>query len=123
MIDGHESVPFNFEGNLPMLVAVLNLSDFAVIALIVALVSGTGALAQAARSADRRSSRLEAKVDLILAHLGIEYALSTDAEWQKLAAQPGMKIFAIKAYREAKGVGLAEAKKAVEDYMKLLPEA
>ena len=107
-----------------MLVAVLEWSNFGIIAVIVAMVSGTGALAKASQSADQRISRLKAKVNLILAHLGIEYAPSTsnDAEWQKLAAQPGMKIAAIKAYREAKGVGLAEAKKAVEDYMKLLPE-
>lgn len=106
-----------------MLVAILDLFDFGMIAVIVTAITGGGVLTQAARSADRKISRLEAKLDLILAHLGIEYAVASDAEWQRLAAQPDKKIAAIKAYRESKDVGLVEAKKAVEDYMKLLPEA
>jgi hypothetical protein len=40
-----------------------------------------------------------------------------EGAWQELANDPGQKINAIKAYREQHDVGLAEAKKAVEDYI------
>lgn len=63
----------------------------------------------------QRIARLERKIDLILAHLGIEdraHALALSEV--KQLAQAGRKIDAIKAYREATGVGLKEAKDAVE---------
>jgi ribosomal protein L7/L12 len=66
--------------------------------------------------------RLERKVDLILAHLGIDYVETTppcrlSPEVQAVARIPGQKIFAIKLYREQTGVGLKEAKDAVEAFM------
>lgn len=39
------------------------------------------------------------------------------AEIQAMAADPSRKIEAIKAYREMTGLGLAEARRAVEDYL------
>jgi hypothetical protein len=63
-------------------------------------------------------NRIERKLDLILKHLGLDPADSEpDGPWKALADQ-GEKIAAIRAYREAAGVGLAEAKEAVESYMR-----
>jgi ribosomal protein L7/L12 len=68
-------------------------------------------------AADRQAQRLaavERKLDLIMTHLGIrepEPDLPA-AVLQELLA--GRKIQAIKEYREATGVGLKEAKDAVE---------
>lgn len=42
---------------------------------------------------------------------------SRGGNWQELAADPSRKISAINAYRELHGVGLAEAKRAVEAYV------
>jgi ribosomal protein L7/L12 len=39
------------------------------------------------------------------------------AEIQAMAADPSRKIEAIKAYREMTGLGLAKARRAVEDYL------
>jgi hypothetical protein len=64
-----------------------------------------------------RLRRIEDKLDLILAHLGIHDVPQPKPVWQELADDPGQKIMAIKAYREEHGAGLAEAKKAVEDYI------
>lgn len=62
----------------------------------------------------RRIDRIEAKVDLLLKHAGLEEpALPHQAEVVALV-RAGKKIEAIKVYREATGVGLAEAKRAVE---------
>jgi ribosomal protein L7/L12 len=70
-------------------------------------------------SPDRYAARLaaiERKLDLIMAHLGIEEPEPTlpPRAVQELVA--GRKIAAIKAYREATGAGLREAKDAVEAY-------
>lgn len=102
-----------------MLFAVLEFSDFAVIALLILGFAGGGAAAAAyLRPADRdRLRRIEHKLDLILTHLGIEYVPPPRAAWQELADDPARKIEAIKVYREQHGVGLAEAKKAVEGYI------
>jgi hypothetical protein len=99
--------------------AALEFSDFAIIALIISLFAGGGAAARAySRPAGQeRLGRIEDKLDLILTHLGLDYTPAPKAAWQELAGDPSRKIAAIKAYREEHGVGLAEAKRAVEDYM------
>jgi ribosomal protein L7/L12 len=61
-------------------------------------------------------SRLDAKLDLLLKQAGIDYDPHKDMPDQViLALQRGEKIQAIKLYREATGVGLKEAKDAVEE--------
>jgi len=73
--------------------------------------------------ADRAQlARLERKVDLILKNLGIEYVETAppcplSAEGQELARNPSQKIMAIKMHREQTGVGLKEAKDAVEAFI------
>jgi hypothetical protein len=74
--------------------AVLELWDYAIIALIVLLLTGgirIGSLAT------RPRGRLEKKIDLILRHLGIEYADSATAaalseDVRRLAGDPSAKI-------------------------------
>jgi hypothetical protein len=65
-----------------------------------------------------RLRRIEQKLDLILTHLGLEFVASSglDDEARRLA-DAGRKIEAIKAH-EATGAGLADAKEAVEDYLR-----
>ena len=73
--------------------------------------------------ADRAQlARLERKVDLILQHLGITYVETAppcplSPEVQDLARDPSRKIAAIKLHREQTGVGLKEAKDAVEAFI------
>ncbi len=103
-----------------MLFAVLEFTDFAIIAAIVALLAGGTVAAQSYfRPADRdRLARVEQKLDLLLTHAGLDYTPPAKAAWQGLADEgPTRKIAAIKAYREETGVGLAEAKRAVEEYI------
>ena len=101
-----------------MFLAILEVSDFAVILFMIVLFSGGAAATFYFRPADRdRLQRVEHKIDLILTHLGLDYAVPPQARWQELASHPSRKIQAIKAYREEYGVGLAEAKRAVEEYM------
>jgi len=101
-----------------MLFAVLEFFDYGIILLIVAVFSGGAAATVYLRPADQsRLERVEHKLDLILTHLGLDYTPPPKAQWQELAADPSRKISAIKAYREEHGVGLAEAKQAVEEYM------
>ena len=51
-------------------------------------------------------------MQLVEKHLGVR------PWWQDLADDPGQKIEAIAAYRKEHGVDLAEAKRAVEDYIR-----
>ena len=101
------------------MLAVLGFSDIAIILVIVAVFSAGGAAGKVyLRPRERqRLERIEHKLDLILTHLGLDYNPPPQAKWQELAADPTRKISAIKAYREERGVGLAEAKRAVEEHM------
>ena len=60
-----------------------------------------------------RLAAIERKVDAILNHLGIVDIEPTYPQVVELARR-GQKIAAIKLYRQQTGVGLAEAKHAVE---------
>jgi ribosomal protein L7/L12 len=103
-----------------MLFAVLEFTDFAIIAAIVAVLAGGAAAARSLFGpADRqRLARVEQKLDLLLTHAGLDYTPTPKAAWQGLADEgPARKIAAIKAYREETGAGLAEAKRAVEEYV------
>ncbi len=104
--------------------AVLEFWDFWWIWIIVAIFGGGSAAAYSyfKPSDAARIRRLEAKVDLILKHLGLEYkdpatpgGLSEQVK--VLADDPGRKILAIKLHREQTGLGLKEAKEAVEAYI------
>ncbi len=96
-----------------MFATVLDNSDFALITLIVGLICSTISLKPWERA---RLSRLEAKVDLLLKHTGLAYDPMAAVPSGVLdALQGGNKIEAIKLYREATGVGLAEAKDRVEE--------
>ncbi len=64
-------------------------------------------------ASDARLRSIERKLDLIMAHLGLEDAADDMEPYRDLARQ-GRKIEAIKLYREATGAGLAEAKAAID---------
>ena len=65
-----------------------------------------------------RLRRMEQKLDLILRQLGIAFEETSTLPPDALAAvEAGNKIAAIKALREATGMGLVEAKREVESYM------
>ncbi|MFF2099793.1 ribosomal protein L7/L12 [Streptomyces sp. NPDC058202] len=61
----------------------------------------------------RKIERIERQLDLILGHLGIQEEQPSLPRVTELL-RDGKKIEAIKAYREATGAGLLEAKQAVE---------
>lgn len=104
-----------------MLFAVLEFTDFAIIAAIVAvLTGGTAAAARATFGPVNRDrlDRVDQKLDLLLTHAGLEYTPAPKSTWQTLADEgPARKIAAISAYRDQTGAGLAEAKRAVEEYI------
>jgi hypothetical protein len=65
-----------------------------------------------------RLRRIEEKLDLVLAHLGIAYSEnSTLAPEVRELADRGDKIGAIKLHRQATGAGLAAAKQQIEEYL------
>jgi hypothetical protein len=103
--------------------AILEPFDFCFIALIVMIFAGSaGAYAYMRPSDEARMRRLEDKVDLIIRHLNIEYhdprtASGLSAEVCRLADNPETKIQAIKLHRQQTGLGLKEAKDAVEAYI------
>jgi ribosomal protein L7/L12 len=61
-------------------------------------------------------SRLDAKLDLLLMHAGIEFDPYKHLPPEVMdAVQRGKKIEAIKRYRESTGAGLKEAKDFIEE--------
>ena len=93
--------------------AMLEVLDFFWIFLIVVV----GASSLSVYLKPRESSRiyrLEAKLDLLLKHANITYDPKVPPGVLE-ALQSGNKIEAIKLYRQATGVGLAEAKDRVEE--------
>jgi len=63
-----------------------------------------------------RLSRLDAKVDALLEHAGIEFDPFRDVpEDVREALQRGKTILAIQRFRQATGAGLKEAKHFVDD--------
>lgn len=103
--------------------AALDFSDFSVIALLVILFAGGGAACTSLLATDAgRLARLERKLDAVMRHLDIAYVdpagpEGLSEEVRRLADDPGRKIQAIKLHREQTGIGLKEAKDAVEAYM------
>ncbi|MEU7467532.1 hypothetical protein AB0A94_03025 [Streptomyces sp. NPDC044984] len=73
----------------------------------------TAALESRARRLDRRMTRLEHKVDLLLTQAGVPDHELVPAEVAALA-RAGEDISAMKKYREATGAGLLEAKEMVD---------
>jgi len=109
------------------MLAVLEVWDFVWIWCIVSVAvlvfaGGKAAFGRFKPSDVARLRRLEAKTDLILRHLGLEYkdpatpgGLSEQVK--ALADDPATKIAAIKLHREQTGLGLKEGKDAVESYI------
>ncbi len=64
---------------------------------------------------------LQRKADQALTHLGIQPTpehIPLSERAKELAADPARKIQAIKVYREETGAGIAEAKDAIEEWIK-----
>ena len=83
------------------------------VVVVLFLVILTSSWSAAGRNYGQQLERLERKVDLILAHLGLDPYPGVNPEVAKLM-NAGQKIQAIKLYREQTGVGLKEAKEYVE---------
>jgi ribosomal protein L7/L12 len=107
------------------LLAVLDLSGYALIAAMVAVFAGGAALTKRQGidpgRLERRLKSVEQKLDALLKHEGIEPppppASGLSPEVERLARDPSKKIAAIKLYREENpGVGLAEAKAKIEEF-------
>ncbi|MFZ3565999.1 ribosomal protein L7/L12 [Streptomyces sp. BH097] len=87
----------------------------AILILLVGVLITAGTIERKVDRADRRTARVERKLDLIIDHLEIGTdTLVPGLDGVRALVRDGKKIEAIKAYREATGVGLKEAKDEVE---------
>lgn len=107
------------------LLAVLEFSDYALMAVIVAVFAGGAAITKRPGidlgRFERRLNSLEQKLDALLKHEGIQPPppppSGLSQEVQQLARDPSKKIEAINLYRQQNpGVGLAEAKAKIEEF-------
>ena len=86
----------------------MTLPFFAALIVVIAMPSGA-----TTRRQQRRLATIERKLDLVMAHLGITDPEPAMPEVVR-ALEQGGKIAAVKAYRDATGTDLAEAKQAVD---------
>ncbi|MFF3490331.1 ribosomal protein L7/L12 [Streptomyces sp. NPDC002795] len=87
----------------------------AILLLLVAVLIAAWSIERKVDRADRRAARVERKLDLVVEHLGIETdSLGLGLDGVRALVRDGKKIEAIKTYREMTGVGLKEAKDAVD---------
>ena len=107
------------------MLAMLEFTDFAVIAGIVTIFAGGAAYTTRQQinlaRLERQMNQLQQKLDALLAHHGVQIkgpppsGLSREVEL--LARDPHKKIAAIRQYREENpGTGLAEAKTRIEEF-------
>ena len=95
------------------LLAILDLADYAVIAVIVVVFAGGASFA--ARQ-QLNLHRVERKLDALLKQQGIELPSPLSPEVQRMARDPSKKIAAIRLHREQNpGLSLADAKREVEE--------
>ena len=95
--------------------AILELGDYAVIAVIVTIIFLVGGFFAAHNTVNLR--RVERKLDALLKHHRVELQMPLSPEVQQLAKDPRRKIAAIKLHREQNpGLSLADAKADVEDF-------
>lgn len=86
----------------------------AILVMVVVVVSTAALERSLSQQVNRRLSRIEGKLDLLMQHAGIEEPpLPAQDEIRRLLVD-GRKIEAIKAYRTATGASLAEAKAVVD---------
>ena len=104
------------------MLAALEFWDYAIIAIIVIVFAG-GSVTYAARNgSEARLARLERKLDAILRHLNVPHVDPASSEGlseevKALANDSAQKIQAIKLLREQTGLGLREAKDAIDAYV------
>ena len=84
--------------------------------VLLVLLNGLGARVRALEKRGAELSRIEAKLDLLLQNASIKYDPYVNVSRDVVEAlRRGEKINAIKLYRQSSGVGLKEAKDAVEE--------
>jgi ribosomal protein L7/L12 len=86
------------------------LLPFVVVVIVVFALQPPGA---AMRQQQRRLAAIERKLDLVMDHLGVTEPAPAMPDVVR-ALERGAKITAVKAYRDATGAGLSEAKRAVD---------
>lgn len=98
-----------------MLLAVAEVWNVVLIAFLFLILLRTGKTE--CRCSEPRIRRLEAKLDLVLRHLGLEYkGPELPAELKATLADASSKIDAIKRVRSSSGLGLKEAKELVDQH-------
>ena len=70
-----------------------------------------------------RLGRLQRTLDRLAQHHGVDGGAGLSDRVKEIARDRGRTIEAIKAHRDETGAGLAEAKQAVEDYLRTLHHA
>ena len=107
------------------MLAVLEFTDYVVIAVIVAVMVGISALVRGPdidlQRLERSVRQIQKKLDALLKHHGVELPpppkSGMSAELEQMARDPSQKIAAIRLYREENpGVGLREAKERIEAF-------
>ena len=103
----------------PICATVLGFWDFAILTWLMIVFAGSAAVA-ARKSAC--SQRIERKLDALLQHQGITLPpqAKLSEEVQRLARNPAQRGNAVMLHRGETGLGLAEAKADIQDFIRTI---
>ena len=103
-----------------MILATLDIFDFVIIGVLIAVFAGGTTIASrrsgSGAAAGERLRRVEDKLNLLLAHNGIEYVPRANERWQRLA-ESNERADAAKEYSETYSLVLQEAEDVVDQYL------
>lgn len=103
-----------------MVFAVLELIDYVMVGVLIAVLGGGTAAASrrlyGGAATEERLRRIEDKLNVLLNHMEIDYVPRTKERWQRLA-EANSQEEAVKEYSDAHSVPNDEAERVVEQYL------
>ncbi|MER3496388.1 MAG: hypothetical protein C4320_06105 [Armatimonadota bacterium] len=96
---------------------VLNITDFALVALVVLIFNSTASLTRRQRRNVDHIDRIDRKLNALLQHHGIQMASWLSPEVQQLASDRDQKLNASAIHKKQTGVSLEEATSDVEEFI------
>ena len=96
---------------------MMTVTDGVIYACLFAIVLITFSLQSSIRRLEKKMKRMDLSLSVLLNRMEIEVPSQLSDRVKQIALDPYRKLEAIKLYREETGIGLREAKEAIEEFI------